>query len=159
RVQKISTDLTGDPNVLLAGETLRYTITVKNIGNADATGVVMRDAIPVDTTYVAGSTTLNGVRIADVAGTSPLVVGIALQSPADPTPGSMRADASSSQANVATITFDVVVDPNVLDGTIISNQSFVSAVPNGIVDTPSDDPRTPIPNDPTRNVVGNHPLL
>ena len=32
-VQKISTDLTGDPNVLLAGETLRYTITVKNIGN------------------------------------------------------------------------------------------------------------------------------
>src|SRR5207302_779673 len=35
RVQKISTDLTGDPNVLLAGETLRYTITVKNIGNAD----------------------------------------------------------------------------------------------------------------------------
>ena len=33
QVQKISTDLTGDPNVLLAGETLRYTITVKNIGN------------------------------------------------------------------------------------------------------------------------------
>jgi large repetitive protein len=32
-VQKISTYLTGDPNVLLAGETLRYTITVKNIGN------------------------------------------------------------------------------------------------------------------------------
>src|SRR5437867_1505418 len=32
-IQKISTDLTGDPNVLLAGETLRYTITVKNIGN------------------------------------------------------------------------------------------------------------------------------
>jgi hypothetical protein len=32
RVQKISTDLTGDPAILLAGETLRYTITVKNIG-------------------------------------------------------------------------------------------------------------------------------
>ena len=38
RVQKISTDLTGDPNVLLAGETLRYTITVKNIGNAGRDG-------------------------------------------------------------------------------------------------------------------------
>src|SRR5262249_25021201 len=88
-----------------------------------------------------------------------LVGGLPTRSPADPTPGSMPADASSSPTNVATITFDVVVDPNVLDGTIISNQGFVSAVPNGIVDVPSDDPRTPIPNDPTLNVVGNHPLL
>ncbi len=159
RVQKISTDMTGDPNVLLAGETLRYTITVKNIGNAGASGVVLRDAIPVNTTYVAGSTTLNGLPVADVGGTSPLVGGMTIHSPADPTPGAMPADASNSQANVATITFDVVIDPNVLDGTIISNQGFVSAVPNGIVDIPSDDPRTPIPNDPTLNVVGNHPLL
>ncbi len=37
QVQKISTDLTGDPAILLAGETLRYTITVRNIGNVDAT--------------------------------------------------------------------------------------------------------------------------
>jgi uncharacterized repeat protein (TIGR01451 family) len=159
RVEKISTDMTGDPNVLLAGETLRYTITVKNIGNAAAVGVVLRDAIPVNTSYVAGSTTLDGARVADVAGTSPLASGMTLHSPADPTPGSMPADASSNSANVATITFDVVVDPNVLDGTIISNQGFVSALPNGIVDVPSDDPRTPIPNDPTLNVVGNHPLL
>src|SRR5262249_45138649 len=35
-VQKISTDRTGDPNVLFAGDTLRYTITAKNIGTADA---------------------------------------------------------------------------------------------------------------------------
>src|SRR5262249_16851174 len=35
RVEKISTDMTGDPNVLLAGETLRDPITVQNIGNAD----------------------------------------------------------------------------------------------------------------------------
>ena len=43
QVRKISTDLTGDPNVLLAGETLRYTITVKNVGNGNATNVVLRD--------------------------------------------------------------------------------------------------------------------
>src|SRR5207247_5236142 len=118
-IQKISTDLTGDPNVLLAGETLRYTITVKNIGNEDAVNVVMRDSVPVNTTYVAGSTTLNGAAVADVAGLSPLVNGMLIHSPADPTPGSMPADASSSQANVATITFDVVVNPNVPDGTVI----------------------------------------
>jgi uncharacterized repeat protein (TIGR01451 family) len=159
RIQKISTDLTGDPNVLLAGETLRYTITVKNIGNGDATGVVLRDAVPVNTTYVAGSTRLNGTSVPDAGGTSPLVNGMPIHSPADPTPGSMPADASAGTANVATITFDVVVDPNVLDGTVISNQGFVTAAAVGIVDQPSDDPDTPIPNDPTRDVVGNHPLL
>ena len=159
RVQKISTDLTGDPNVLLAGETLRYTITVKNIGNEDAVNATLRDAMPVNTTYVAGSTTLNGAAVADVAGLSPLASGMPIHSPANPTPGSMPADASASPANVATITFDVVVSSTVPDGTVISNQGFVSAIDHGIVDQPSDDPATPIANDPTRDVVGNLPLL
>lgn len=158
-VQKISTDLSGDPDVLLAGETLRYTITVKNVGNEDATGVVLRDAVPVNTTYVPGSTTRNGVPVPDAAGASPLVNGMLLHSPADPTPGSMPAGASSNPSNVATVTFDVVVDPDVVDGTVISNQGFVSAVDSGIVDHPSDDPDTPAPNDPTRDIVGNLPLL
>jgi uncharacterized repeat protein (TIGR01451 family) len=158
-VQKISTDLTGDPNILLAGETLRYTITVKNIGNADALDVVLRDAVPVNTTYVAASTTLNGAPVPDSAGMSPLVDGMLINSPADATPGSMPADPTSNPANVATITFDVVVDPAVVDGTIISNQGFVSAIGSGIVDQPSDDPDTPIPDDPTRDIVGNLPLL
>ena len=159
RVEKISTDLTGDPNILLAGETLRYTITVKNIGNEDAVNVSLRDAVPVNTTYVAGSTTLNGTPVADIGGLSSLVNGMLIHSPSDPTPGSMPADSSPSTANVATVTFDVVVDPDVVDGTIISNQGFVSAPDDGIVDIPSDDPDTPIPDDPTRDVVGNVPLL
>ena len=158
-IQKISTDLTGDPNVLLAGETLRYTITVKNIGNEDAVNVVLRDAVPVNTTYVAGSTTLNGAAVADVAGLSPLVNGLAIHPPSNPTPGAMPADPSSSPPNTATITFDVVVSPTVPDGTVISNQGFVTALADGIVDQPSDDPDTPIPNDPTRDIVGNHALL
>ena len=158
-IEKISTDLTGDPDVLLAGETLRYTITVRNIGNQNAVNVVLRDAIPVNTTYVAGSTTLNGALVADVGGTSPLVGGMPIHPPADPTPGSMPADPSSDPANTATITFDVVVDPDVVDGTILLNQGFVSAVASGIVDQPSDDPDTPVANDPTQDVVGNLPLL
>src|SRR5262249_27992094 len=157
RVQKLPTDLTGAPNVLLAGDTLRYTITVKNIGNADAVNVALRDAVPANTTYVAGSTTLNGAPVADVAGGSPLVNGMPINSPANATPGSMPADSSNSQANVATITFNVVVSPTVPDGTIISNQGFVSSTGN--VDQPSDDPRTPAINDPTRDIVGNRPAL
>ncbi|HEX5042866.1 MAG TPA: hypothetical protein VFV75_08155 [Candidatus Polarisedimenticolaceae bacterium] len=144
-VQKISTDLTGDPNVLLAGETLRYTITVRNTGNGAATGVVLRDAIPVNTAYVAGSTTLNGTAVADSGGLSPLVNGMPI--------------GNIPVGGVATITFDVVVDPGVVDGTVISNQGFVSAVGQGVVDVPSDDPDTPVANDPTRDIVGNFPLL
>ena len=46
-----------------------------------------------------------------------------------------------------------------IDGTVISNQGFVTAIDAGIVDQPSDDPATPTVNDPTRDIVGNLPLL
>ena len=158
-VQKISTDMTGDPAVLLAGETLRYTITVRNTGTSDAANVTLRDQIPVNTSYVAGSTTLNGAPVADASGTSPLVGGMLINAPSDTTPGAIPADVPPSPGNVATITFDVIVDPTVIDGTVISNQGFVSAIDDGVVDQPSDDPATPTPNDPTRDIVGNLPLL
>ena len=74
-------------------------------------------------------------------------------------PGAMPADASSNPANVATITFDVVVYPDAPDGTVISNQAFLSSPPYGIADQPSDDPRTAVVDDPTQDVVGNFPLL
>jgi uncharacterized repeat protein (TIGR01451 family) len=157
-VDKISTDLTGDPNVLMSGETLRYTITVRNAGTEDAVDVTLRDAVPVNVTYVAGSTRLNGTVIADgPAGAAPLTDGILIYGPGDPTPGTLRA--GSSPTYVATIEFDVVVYPNLPDGTVISNQGFVSAPGEDIFDVPSDDPATPVPDDPTRDVVGNAPLL
>ncbi len=160
QIEKISTYLTGDPAVLLAGETLRYTITVKNVGSDNASDASLRDAIPVNTSYVPGSTTLNGLPVADAGGgVSPLSAGIPLAAPEDPTPGAMRADTSPSANNVATVTFDVLVDPAAIDGTVISNQAFASAVLGGVSDQPSDDPRTPVLDDPTRDVVGNAPLL
>jgi uncharacterized repeat protein (TIGR01451 family) len=159
RVQKISTDMTGDPNVLLPGDTLRYTITVKNIGNADATDAALRDAIPANTTYVANSTTLNGNPVPDVGGSSPLAAGIAIFAPENPTPGAMRADASATNANVATIVFSVTINAGVVDGTVISNQGFVTAPQSGATEQPSDDPDTVIPDDPTRDVIGSVPLL
>ncbi|MDJ0851481.1 MAG: hypothetical protein QNK04_24155 [Myxococcota bacterium] len=159
QVEKISDDLTGDPAVLLAGETLRYTITVKNVGDDNAVDATLRDDIPVNTTYVPGSTTLNGTAVPDVSGLPPFATGLLIQAPEDPTPGAMRADPSATPDNVATLVFDVVVDPATLDGTVISNQAFVSAVGGGVVDQPSDDPATPLADDPTRDVVGNAPLL
>ncbi|NND48126.1 MAG: DUF11 domain-containing protein [Woeseiaceae bacterium] len=156
-VDKISSYVDGDPAVLLAGETLRYTITVQNTGTDNATGVDLDDLVPANTTYVAGSTTLNGVAVADAnGGNSPLTDGILINAPQDTTPGVMNAAVAD---NLATIVFDVVVYPDAPDGTIISNQAFVSAVDQGIADIPSDDPRTDVPDDPTQDVVGNYPLL
>lgn len=157
RVEKISSYISGNPAVLLAGETLRYTITVQNVGTDNAIDVGIVDQIPANTTYVAGSTTLNGVAVPDSnAGGSPLIDGILVNAPQDPTPGVMNAAVVD---NVATIVFDVVVYPDAPDGTVISNQAFLSAVDYGIADQPSDDPRTPLADDPTRDIVGNFPLL
>ena len=158
-VQKTSAYLGADPNLLMAGDTLRYTITVRNIGTDHAHGVVLRDLVPANTTYVAGSTALNGVAVADGANGSPLINGIAVTSPVETTAGVVRADnPADAAANVATITFNVVVDADAADGTVIANQAFVTGtdVDNEV---PSDDPRTPIVNDPTRDVVGNVALL
>jgi uncharacterized repeat protein (TIGR01451 family)/fimbrial isopeptide formation D2 family protein len=162
-VWKTSQDVTGDPTELMAGDTLRYTITVKNVGNENAVNVVLKDQIPANTTYVAGSTTLNGSRVADPAvGTSPLQDGLPVNAPEDTTAGAMRADATATTSNVATVTFDVVIDSDVVDGAIIANQGFVHADGAGsgpAPEEPSDDPATPVLNDPTRNVVGNVPLV
>ncbi len=157
RVEKVSSYVTGDPNVLFAGETLRYTITAQNVGTDNATGVNVVDPVPANTAYVPNSTTLNGVALPDaIGGASPLIDGIDVNAPGDATPGVMNA---AQADNVATIVFDVIVDPDASDGTVVSNQAFVSAVDHGIADVPSDDPRTPIPDDPTVDIVGNLPLL
>jgi uncharacterized repeat protein (TIGR01451 family) len=92
-------------------------------------------------------------------GTSPLVAGIQIHAPENPTPGFLRADASATTSNVATIVFDVVIDLGAADGTVISNQGFVSAAAGGVTDQPSDDPDTAAPDDPTIDVVGDSPLL
>ncbi len=162
-VKKISTIMSGDPTVLMAGETLRYTITIKNIGNEDAVNVRLRDYTPANTTYVAGSTTLNGNSVPDPSpGVNPLQTGILVNAPENTTAGYLRADAAAGATNVATVTFDVAVDPNAMNGLIIENQGFVSGSGSGSglqPEQPSDDPNTSIPDDPTRNIVGNLPLL
>jgi uncharacterized repeat protein (TIGR01451 family)/fimbrial isopeptide formation D2 family protein len=162
-VQKTSQDMTGDPAILLSGDTLRYTVTVRNIGSENAVNATLRDQLPANTTYVAGSTRLNGAVVPDLAGgVLPLQNGILINAPENTTAGFMRADASPAATNVATITFDVVINNNVVNGTVIANQAFLAAAGAGsgpMADTPSDDPATPVPNDPTLDVVGNQPLV
>jgi uncharacterized repeat protein (TIGR01451 family)/fimbrial isopeptide formation D2 family protein len=145
-VWKTSQDITGGPAELMAGDGLRYTITVKNIGNENAVNTLLSDQIPANTTYVAGTITLNGVTVTDPsAGVSALQAGMLINAPENTTAGFMGADTDSAANNVATITFDVVVNASAVDGTVISNQGFVSGNGAGgaiFPQEPSDDPDT-----------------
>ena len=158
-IQKVSTYLGANPGVLMAGDSLRYTITVRNTGTDHAHNAFLRDLVPANTTYVAGTATLNGLTIPDGPNGSPLINGIAINSPVETSAGVVRADNPANAAdNVVTITFDVTVDANAADGTIIANQAFVTG-DDVTGEVPSDDPRTPVINDPTRDVVGNVPMM
>ena len=51
----------GSPGIVDPGDTLRYTITTENSGAYAATGVVLRDTVPANTTYVANSRCSTGL--------------------------------------------------------------------------------------------------
>jgi len=163
-VLKTSEDLTDDSAILRQGDTLRYTLRVKNIGMENVNGTYLRDLVPANTSYVANSTTLNGIAVADiVADTSPLESEMLINAPEDLTPGAMRADPDPNvTTNVATITFDVVVDLDVVDGTVVSNQGYVGGTGTGsgsFAEQASDNPDTSLVSDPTIDVVGNLPAI
>ena len=163
QVEKTSSDITGDTTVLEQGDTLRYTITVKNTGQENSINTLLADQIPSNTSYVAGSTTLNGAAVADPsAGVSALQAGLLINATENTTAGFMRADTDATANNVATITFDVTVNASVIDGAVISNQGFVSGDGAGsgvFPQQPSDDPGTAPVDDPTLDVVGSSPSI
>jgi len=157
-IHKTSADMTGDPDLLMVADTLRYTIRVENTGNENIVNAMLRDQVPANTTYVADSTTLNGKALADVSGTSPLAAGMSVNT-ADEADGFVGATATGAAAVI--VTFDVTIN-DVNDGTIISNQGFVNGEGAGsgpFDEAPSDDPATDAPNDPTIDIVGDLPLL
>ncbi len=160
-VTKRDADLTGDPDVLAVGDTIEYTIEVENVGTESLVNSVLTDAVPGNTTYVPGSTTLNGVPVPDAgSGSDPrsqLEDGLTINDP-----GSAAGTLTAQSGNAATVTFRVTVDPDLLEGTVISNQAVVTAegTGSGVVPTePSDDPDTPIVGDPTQSIVGAAALI
>jgi uncharacterized repeat protein (TIGR01451 family) len=60
-----------DKTTAAPGDTLTYAIHVENNGTLPA-NVLIKDALPTNVDYVAGSTTLDGAPVADAAGTSAL---------------------------------------------------------------------------------------
>ncbi|MBN1379186.1 MAG: DUF11 domain-containing protein [Gammaproteobacteria bacterium] len=175
-VEKTSTDLSGAADVLVSGDTLRYTITIKNTGTFDpamgithAVNTLFNDQVPANTSYVAGSTTVNGVAVADITqGVAPFTDGMLINSPDVSIPGFMTANPDlGDNSNAATVTFDVTINNDLIDGTIISNQSYITGTEQAVTPftpvpfTPavSDDPETPVADDPTQDVVGSGSII
>ncbi len=89
-------------------DVLTYTITIENIGNVLATNVIFQDPIPVGTTFIANSVTVDGVS----------------QPGANPATGFTVANISAGGSR--TVTFQVRVTSTPSGGTI-ANRGSVSA--------------------------------
>lgn len=60
REGKITLEKIADKEVALVGDTLTYTINVKNTGNIEVENVILTDIVPKDTKFVEGSVIVNG---------------------------------------------------------------------------------------------------
>lgn len=86
-----------------SGDILEYRLTASTIPGENVTGATLTDSMPEFTTYVAGSTTLNSVPVADVGADSPLTAGMAVNSPGG-------AAGEILDGETAIVTFQVSVD-------------------------------------------------
>jgi uncharacterized repeat protein (TIGR01451 family) len=100
---------------LIGGQTATYTVTVPNTGLIDTTGSTLADPIPAGTSYLAGSTKLNGVAVPDLGGgTMPYATAAAINS-------SGQAAGVIAQGATATVQFSVVANSG---GTVV-NQATI----------------------------------
>jgi uncharacterized repeat protein (TIGR01451 family)/gliding motility-associated-like protein len=132
---------TGDNPALTAqaGDVLEYTIVVSNTGNAISNNSLFADAIPVSTTYVPNSTTINGIPIADIAGNMPFATPALINSPTE-LPGIINIGSTS------TITFRVTIDAN-NTGTVSNTATVTYPTTNGGVATDSNTVVVSVPAD------------
>jgi uncharacterized repeat protein (TIGR01451 family)/fimbrial isopeptide formation D2 family protein len=117
------------------GDTILYTVVIKNSGNHDAGSVVFSDTPGANTTLVAGSvtTTLGAVTAGNTAGNT--TIGVSL--------GTLAGENASS-----TVTFKVTVANPVPSGvTSVANQGTVSG--SNFTSVHTDDPDTVAAGDTT----------
>jgi uncharacterized repeat protein (TIGR01451 family) len=98
------------PDPVVAGELLSYTITVENLGPSTARDVEVVDTLPSGVSFV-------GAIVDDGVGTCQFV-------PSDTVECSALADLDPG--GVVNIYIDVLVDPSVPDGTVLSNSASAS---------------------------------
>ncbi len=88
----------------IPGATIRYTITVENTGSVDADNIVVVDATPANTTYVAGTITVDGAGKTDINDGDGSDYGATNAGSVTATIGTV------TTGGTAAVTFDVTID-------------------------------------------------
>jgi uncharacterized repeat protein (TIGR01451 family) len=129
--------------VVSPGDTLLYDITIRNTGNADATGVIYSDTPDANTRLVVGSVqTSVGAITGGNTGTPPVTVNI----------GNMPAGSS------VMISYQVKIITPLQAGVVqVVNQGIVTS--NELPPVPTSDPNNPVPGSPTIVPVVAAPVL
>lgn len=96
----------GDGTTAAQYDVLQYTIIVNNLSASNISNATLFDHIPAGVSYITGSTTLNGVTVADVSGAMPYALTGGLINSPSFGPGLLAPNVS------ATITFQVKVTAN-----------------------------------------------
>lgn len=147
--------------VATPGDTLEYTIVVTNTSTqTPATGVVLRDAIPANTTYVPDTLQISSGENSgdksdassdDQAEFNDTQVIFRLGTGANGSTGGTLGTTATDKST--TIKFRVKIkDPTPNGVTTVSNQAVISM--SGFPDTNSNDPNTTAVNDPTVTKIG-----
>ncbi len=103
------------------GSLLTYMITVKNLGNAAATGLVISDTVPANTSFVSASDGGSQVSSAD-----PVVWNVTTVPS-----GTVNAD-GGLDAGSATVTMTVRINLGVANGSTITNEDFSTTSMEGV---------------------------
>lgn len=124
------------------GDTVTYTIGVKNTGNTTAVSVVFTDTIPKDTTFVPGSVTVNGLATSDNPQTGGIKVGNVGPSQTVTLTFKVLVNTIPNPnpiLNAGTVNFTFVTDPSVPTSAVgIGNSNTVATTVNHAVITTND---------------------
>ncbi|HDX9708800.1 TPA: DUF11 domain-containing protein [Bacillus cereus] len=93
----------------LPGQTLTYTITITNSGNVTIEDLLAIDAVPIDTTFVAGSVTINGINQPNENPENGITLGNL--APNEFVIITFQVTISSSTNNDASVSYTVIIDP------------------------------------------------
>ena len=112
-----------------SGDILEYTVIVTNNGNMPSYDATLADSIPTGTTYVAGSTTLNGTAYPDASGAMPFVTAREVNSTGQPS------GVITAGGNTATLKFRVTVNASGLPANITNTATGTFPTVSGGVTT------------------------
>lgn len=149
-----------------AAAQIDYTITIQNNGNADALNVVLQDAIPANTNFVAGSAVASGLITSNSDILPALGVGVLDETAdgidynndgdtLDTLDGLTATDAVLPANATVTVSYTVSYDPALVSGgTVISNIAYITADVDG--DGVAD---APISTNQVNDTIGNIALV